>query len=158
MFPLYNPQGDAPQYASQYSVMPSWSKSPSISDPCGKYNASVSAPMLNNGYLWFANNETYSPNSNIIVKSDTVFNSISADAPIPKNLEDLSITLTKNRFVYSGFEFTPEVTIMDSEHELMKNDDYKVEYFNNKNAGKAYLVITSLSENYYGTVTIYFDI
>ncbi len=123
-----------------------------------KYNASVSAPMLNNGYLWFANNVTYSPNSNIIVKSDTVFNSISADAPIPKNLEDLSITLTKNRFVYSGFEFTPEVTIMDSEHELMKNGDYKVDYFNNKNAGKAYLVITSLSENYYGTVTIYFDI
>ena len=123
-----------------------------------KYNASVSAPMLNNGYLWFANNKTYLPNSNITVKSDTVFNSISADAPIPKNLEDLSITLTENIFVYTGFEFMPEVTIMDGDHKLMKNGDYKVEYFNNKNAGKAYLVITSISENYYGTVTIYFDI
>ena len=129
-----------------------------ISQQNCKYNASISAPVLDNGYLWFANNKTYSPNSNITIKSDTVFNSISEDSPIPKNLEDLSITLTENRFVYSGFEFTPEVTIMDSEHELMKNGDYKVDYFNNKNAGKAYLVITPLSENYYGTVTIYFDI
>ena len=71
-------------------------------------------------------------------------------------LEDLSISLETNEYVYDGVAKEPAVTVMNGTH-LLDSTDYTVEYANNVNSGTATVIITGLGK-YSGKVTSEFII
>jgi hypothetical protein len=52
------------------------------------------------------------------------------------------IALSNNTFVYNAEDIEPEVTVMDGDVKLVKDDDYTVSYANNHNAGSATVTVT----------------
>ncbi len=69
-------------------------------------------------------------------------------ALLQKDIADETITLSGDKFKYTGEAICPEVTIKD----LDENLDYTVEYRDNVNAGIASVIITGIVD-YKGTVT-----
>ena len=65
-----------------------------------------------------------------------------------KNIADVEITLSGDKFKHTGKEIRPEVTVKDLDKDL----DYTVEYKDNINAGTASVIITGIGD-YKGTVT-----
>ncbi len=65
-----------------------------------------------------------------------------------KNIADVEITLSGDKFKHTGKEIRPEVTVKDLDKDL----DYTIEYKDNINAGTASVIITGIGD-YKGTVT-----
>lgn len=61
---------------------------------------------------------------------------------------------------YTGNEIKPVVWVYDREERLVlkENENYKVEYLNNINAGTATVVVTGIGDKYEGEVKLYFTI
>ena len=57
----------------------------------------------------------------------------------------VDITLSQERFVYSGNECRPEATVKLFEETLVENEDYILSYTNNKNAGTATVTATAVA-------------
>ena len=75
----------------------------------------------------------------------------------PKNITDLTTTLSETSYVYDGTEKTPDVVVEDGTHSLKKEADYTVSYSDNIKVGTATVTITGRG-NYTGTVTKEFTI
>lgn len=75
----------------------------------------------------------------------------------PCNISKTKIKLKYTYATYDGEKKQPEVTVTYNGKTLKKNKDYKVSYKNNKNTGKATVVITGLG-NFKGEVKKYFYI
>lgn len=69
------------------------------------------------------------------------------------NINDLKVKLSEDKYTYDGKSKNPEVTIKG----LLKDIDYKVEYFNNVNPGKATVKINGINM-FSGSVTLNFNI
>ena len=54
-----------------------------------------------------------------------------------KNIKDVSVTLSKTKYVYNGRAKKPSVTVMDADYLLQNGVDYMVTYLNNIEVGKA---------------------
>ena len=65
-----------------------------------------------------------------------------------KDIADVEITLSGDKFKHTGKEICPEVTVKDLDKDL----DYTIEYKDNINAGTASVIITGIGD-YKGTVT-----
>ena len=76
---------------------------------------------------------------------------------IKPNIENYSISLSENTYIYDSTAKTPSVTIKNDSETLVWGTDYKVEYINNINAGKASVAISALGD-YIGNVTKTFTI
>ena len=70
-----------------------------------------------------------------------------------KNIADVEITLSGDKFKHTGKEIRPEVTVKDLDKDL----DYTIEYKDNINAGTGSVIITGIGD-YKGTVTKTFRI
>ena len=70
-----------------------------------------------------------------------------------KNIADVEITLSGDKFKHTGEEIRPEVTVKDLDKDL----DYTIEYKDNINAGTGSVIITGIGD-YKGTVTKTFRI
>lgn len=73
-----------------------------------------------------------------------------------KSAENVSYTYSSN-ISYTGKEITPAVVITDGDYTLVPNEDYKLSYENNKNAGNAKIKVV-FSRNYYGEAERIFTI
>ena len=71
----------------------------------------------------------------------------------PASIENLEVTGIEERYIYSGSEFIPEVSIAG----LVLGTDYEVTYADNLNVGTALVTITGIG-NYGGKVIKHFDI
>ncbi len=67
------------------------------------------------------------------------------------------ITLSSDKFVYTGKEFYPEVTVKETNGQVVPSDYYKVTYEDNVNAGTATVNITG-TNGVVGTATVQFEI
>lgn len=79
--------------------------------------------------------------------------------PGTRNMTDsnISVSLKKNAYVYSGKACTPTVTVAYAGTTLKKGADYAVSYSNNKNVGTAKVKITGLGY-YKGEISLTFTI
>ena len=83
---------------------------------------------------------------------------VTAPIPKPKNISELSITLSPTSYVYDGKEKRPTVTVKDGDKTLVSGTNYKINsYSDNINAGTANVTISGLG-NYNGSVTKPFTI
>ena len=73
-----------------------------------------------------------------------------------KDIKNLTFNNIKN-YDYTGEEIKPEVIIKDGTKILTENTDYSLTYINNKEVGKASIIIKGIG-NYTGTVTKTFNI
>lgn len=73
-----------------------------------------------------------------------------------KNISKSSINKIKS-YTYTGKSLKPKVIVKYGKAILQNNKDYKLYYYNNKNAGTARIVIKGIN-NYEGTKTLYFTI
>jgi hypothetical protein len=73
------------------------------------------------------------------------------------NLSKCKVSLSKNKYVYSGKAKNPTVTVNYGQITLVKDRDYSVSYSDNKNVGMAKVVITGKG-NYTGSTTLSFSI
>lgn len=74
-----------------------------------------------------------------------------------KSIKDLTVTLDKEEWDYTGSQVKPTVTIMDGSYKLVENTDYKLAYENNTKAGDASIVVTGIG-SYAGEVKVGFKI
>ena len=74
-----------------------------------------------------------------------------------KSIRDADIQLSDESYTYSGERKEPEVTVKSGEEELIRNQDYKVYYSNNLEAGTAKANIQGIN-NYKGTAVKEFTI
>ena len=74
----------------------------------------------------------------------------------PKTLTNDNVTIAEGSYTYTGAEFTPKVTVSDTEAAVTA-DDYTVAYSDNINAGTATATVTGTG-NYTGTVKKTFTI
>jgi hypothetical protein len=84
------------------------------------------------------------------VTNNMPYNLKSADA-------DISISLSPEKYTYTGQECKPSVTVRYNGNELREGSDFTVSYSNNTKAGKASVTITGTG-NYTGTLTKTFTI
>lgn len=68
------------------------------------------------------------------------------------------LVLSTSQYVYDGKAKKPSVVVYDSKQNVIAPTYYKVEYQNNKNAGKAKVVITFTGDAYNGTMSAEFVI
>ena len=102
----------------------------------GTTSVTVSASL----WYWFSAEETYT----IVVE--------------PAELTASAVTLASTRCTYSGSAKKPAVTVTGASGEkLVKGTDYTVSYYNNKNAGTAWVWITGKGE-YGGSISKKFTI
>lgn len=73
------------------------------------------------------------------------------------NVSNAKISLSKTSYEYNGSAKKPTVTVKSGDNTLIKNTDYTVTYSNNKNIGKATVIIKGKG-NYTGTVKKTFNI
>ena len=73
------------------------------------------------------------------------------------NMEDVSVEINPNIFVYDGYAKEPKVTVKYGTDTLVNGKDYLVTYRNNINAGTATVVITG-REHCFGEKTVNFVI
>lgn len=74
-----------------------------------------------------------------------------------KELEGYTAQVAEGKYVYSGDEIEPAVTVYDAEGNDFSSDFYDVSYENNVKKGKA-SVIVNFKGNYEGSIVEYFDI
>lgn len=74
-----------------------------------------------------------------------------------KDIQNCTVILLENSFVYDGTEKRPGVAVNDGDAELVAGLDYILEYRNNIEAGTASVVVTGV-ESYTGTKTVNFTI
>lgn len=72
-------------------------------------------------------------------------------------IDDANITLSKNSYTYNGNSKKPSVKVKIGSEILEKGTDYTVSYKNNKNIGRATVIITGRG-NYTGTIKKTFKI
>ena len=77
--------------------------------------------------------------------------------PKPKDISELSITLSMTSYVYDGKPKKPTVTVKNGDKTLVLNTDYSISYSDNINAGTANVTISGLG-NHNGSVTKPFTI
>ena len=65
------------------------------------------------------------------------------------SLENVILTLEKDKYTYTGAYITPKVTLMMDKTALVENTDYAIVYTNNKNVGTATVKVIGLG-SYYG--------
>lgn len=76
---------------------------------------------------------------------------------VSKSISNMNITIDLSKKQYTGKAIKPTIEIKDNDYKLSENFDYKVEYSNNINIGKATIKITG-KNGYSGTITKTFDI
>ena len=76
---------------------------------------------------------------------------------VSKNIQNMDIRVDLSNKQYTGGHITPTVSIFDGSYKLKENVDYKVEYSNNLNIGKATIKITG-KKGYVGTIVETFEI
>lgn len=76
---------------------------------------------------------------------------------VSKNIKNMTVTVDLSKKQYTGKAIKPTIEIIDNDYKLRENLDYKVEYSNNINIGKATIKITG-KNGYSGTITKTFDI
>lgn len=76
---------------------------------------------------------------------------------LPKDISELTATLSPTSFTYSGNENKPAVTVKNGEKVLVQDTDYTVSYSDNIKAGTATATITGCG-NYTGTQTLSFTV
>ncbi|SDA13856.1 endoglucanase [Ruminococcus sp. YE71] len=74
-----------------------------------------------------------------------------------KAISSCTVTVKTTKFAYNGKERVPQVIVMDGTTKLTRNTDYTLKYTNNKNPGKATVVVTGKG-NYSGTASASFII
>lgn len=67
------------------------------------------------------------------------------------SINDATITLSQNTYVYDGLTKTPSIVVKYKGNVLKKDADYTVSYSNNVNAGTAKIVISGKG-SYSGSV------
>ncbi len=72
---------------------------------------------------------------------------------VPRNISNWGYTLEKNKFEYDGLEKKPSLSLAG----LIEDTDYTIEYIDNVNPGKAY-VLAHGKGNYSGTLRVEFKI
>ena len=77
--------------------------------------------------------------------------------PVTKKISDCQITLSAEKFVYTGSAVKPKVTVKDGTKTLTVNTDYAIRYVNNVNVGTGSVVVAGRG-NYTGSVTKTFSI
>ncbi len=96
--------------------------------------------------------------SGTVTKEFTITES---STPIPdpetKPLDNCTITINPDSFIYDGNPKTPDVTVLDGDITLTEGKDFNVSYKNNINAGTATVILSGIG-NYSGTVTKEFSI
>lgn len=82
-----------------------------------------------------------------------------------KEINDLTITLSKEQYTYDGTAKTPAITVKDGEVALVNDVDYTINYSSNTTAGTANVTITgkgvynnTTKTSYSGTITKNFTI
>jgi hypothetical protein len=90
------------------------------------------------------------------------YNAASVSVPVTVKGKELKasttkIKLSKTKYTYDGKAKKPSVTVKYKGKKLKKNKDYKVSYENNKNAGKATVIVTGKNQ-YEGTRKVKFTI
>ncbi len=70
---------------------------------------------------------------------------------------EISFKDDQRQYVYNGKDIQPEVIVKYNDYILTQNQDYTVEYQNNRNAGNASIIITGLKP-YEGSQTLHFMI
>ena len=68
----------------------------------------------------------------------------------PRSIADVEVASGTIKNVYNGSEQTIELTVVDGEHTLTLDTDYKVDYTDNKNVGRATATVSGIN-NYTGT-------
>ncbi|MCL2399722.1 MAG: chitobiase/beta-hexosaminidase C-terminal domain-containing protein [Defluviitaleaceae bacterium] len=75
----------------------------------------------------------------------------------PANIANVTVTLTPNSFVYTGYEQRPTVIIRHNNMILVEGRDYRLSFYENINVGIATVRITGMG-NFAGTITMPFPI
>lgn len=85
---------------------------------------------------------------------------ISKNYVIAYNLsgENVVVTGIKESYEYTAFEIRPEITVTVAGDEIERSKDYRISYENNKDAGTASVIISSLKEYSVGSKTLTFKI
>lgn len=76
---------------------------------------------------------------------------------VKKNLKGLNFTINTSNKVYTGKNIKTSITLKNGSKMLKESTDYTITYKNNKNTGKATVIITGKG-NYVGTITKTFKI
>jgi hypothetical protein len=100
----------------------------------------------------------------ITVSAAATANYNAASVSVPVNVKGKELTasstkikLSKTKYTYDGKEKKPTVTVKYKGKKLKKDKDYKVSYENNKNAGKATVIVTGKGQ-YTGTRKVKYTI
>jgi len=83
--------------------------------------------------------------------------SVTLPDPEKKSLDNCTITINPDSFVYDGSPKTPDATVLDGDITLSEGKDYNVSYTDNINVGTAKVILSGIG-NYSGTVTKEFSI
>ena len=86
---------------------------------------------------------------------------VDADARADTNgkidINDISVTIPKNKYVCTGKEVKPAVVVMNGNEALQEDVDYTVEYSGNSYVGKASVTVTGMG-SYTGSCVLNFDL
>lgn len=83
----------------------------------------------------------------ILIYKDSTAVATTGEALNKININTYILTLSKNKYTYSGRHLKPKASITSADgHKLVKNKDYKVKYQNNKNVGKAQVLVTGIGD------------
>lgn len=93
--------------------------------------------------------------SNYVGTSTVKVPVIDADDKIMIEAGDIELDVTK--YNYDGKPHTPRVTVI-VDGEALEKKDYSVTYKNNKDCGKAYVIVKGKGKLYTGTAIAFFDI
>lgn len=128
-----------------------------------------SGTVTANGIVWDSKDQVpkqltyeYSISNNYKLSGQTmpvkiILSNGSAGTNSQKKLSACKITLKTTSVTYTGKAQKPTVTVKDGSRTLKAGSDYTIAYQNNKNAGKAAIVLTGKG-NYTGSVKKYFTI
>lgn len=103
--------------------------------------------------LTYANNTAATDNATVTITGiGSMSGVVTKKFAIVKETQDLKdaiISLKVDSFEYTGEEISPEINVVCNSEKLVKDLDYSIAYFNNVNAGNAFVKITGLG-NYTG--------
>ena len=111
----------------------------------------VGAYLINRGSLSLKNNGAFLA-GNYEISYNTGKLTI-----VPKNMAELTVTLSANTFTYNGTAQKPTPTVIYNQKTLIVGTDYDVVYTNNINAGTATITLTGKG-NFTGTLSKTFTI
>ncbi|WP_206425702.1 fibronectin type III domain-containing protein [Ruminococcus sp. Marseille-P6503] len=103
------------------------------------------------------------PNLTLICEKGSYAHTYAKDNSIPYRLtnadapDELTITLDKDSYLYTGSEIKPEVTVTDGDTELKENTDYTLSYRDNVNIGTGSVTV-NFKGDYKSRKTVKFKI